>query len=1210
MAKTTSTSIETIFRRPIARDINTVVKVEQEDERVVQQELEEYVLTSSLERHFSDILESVIDTEHDTTEDTGVWISGFFGSGKSHFMKILGYLLEDRPLPSGGSATDIFKRRTQDETLKAAVSSVSSKFASDVLMFQIGAKENKARTESISDIIYREFNKKLGYAETPWIAQIEKDLEREGRYEEFKQTVEEQSGSSWETRRTSGTFVRKDIKQALASVTPDFTEEDATKAIEDVKDDLVITADSVTEEILEHVERKESETGDKQRYFVFLDEISQFIGDDDRKLLELQSLAEEFGRQGNGKLWLGVTSQAKLEELVPGLLAHQEEESKVVDRFPHRYDLISENLERVIRDRILQKDEQSVPELADLYEANQGLLSAKYKLRSDRSLEAVAEDNFIDCYPFLPYQLEILPDIFAGLRGRGSDDSLTGRERTLIDVTHSVFNNDPHELRTKEVGTLVTLDVVFDEIREEINDDDQLTIENVAPQNVDTTVARQAMKALYLLQRLDWIPNTAENIATTLYRTIGDTSGLDQDIEDVLEALVSESYIGRSDEGYRFLSQTERSIEEEIASVEIRPGDIRRHSKKLLRDILDNVDSVNHEGNAFDVSVTADEETLTDDGEVSLVAYSPVYQSFESVDRRAIKTRSHDEEGTLYWIADTAAGDQLRDDIKRLMQIQQLLNEKRSENLSQDGQKAVTKKAEDLSRLENDVKAALRDAFREGVLIYYGSETELDGGRDRLETFVQDDARAAIPRVFTKLGPGLATVRDNDIERVFEDLSSQSLPSAFEELNLVVDGDPNTEAQVCREIADEIESRTREGEGTTGQDILDVFQDAPYGWSRNVVRLAMAVLFRNGDIEPTYQEKTYGSYTADGARDLFTGIRKFRKTTFSERETVDKQTRNKAKQLLNKLFDTKVKNTNQEVAAGIDEVTAEWNGTCEHLIPRLRDCSFPLVDEMSEFKTYLDTIRGKQTPAREITTFLEHENDLEPLARVAQDVEAFERDGKLDEYETYRRFLNNEWKTLVGLADGSTLVALDDTKEEAARRLRTTLDSDSVIDNWSEAETDYGTVEQAYASAYSELDRQRYEAYTDAIAEVRDYGDDLESADLDRALSDLNSRQGDDDFAIDTSAGEHLDLSPPIDQLEEHVRTVDSYKRQAKDQVDELRSDNDETDGPVKRTVSINSLFSGVIIRSEGDLDPAIGDLREQVEDILATEDEVEIRFR
>ena len=400
------------------------------------------------------------------------------------------------------------------------------------------------------------------------------------------------------------------------------------------------------------------------------------------------------------------------------------------------------------------------------------------------------------------------------------------------------------------------------------------------------------------------------------------------------------------------------------------------------------------------------------------------------------------------------------------------------------------------------------------------------------------------------------------------------------------------------------------GEGTTGQDILDVFQHAPYGWSRNVVRLAMAVLFRNGDIEPTYQEKTYGSYTADGARDLFTGIRKFRKTTFSERETVDKQTRNKAKQLLNKLFDTKVKNTNQEVAAGIDEVIAEWNGTCEHLIPRLRDCSFPLVDEMSEFKTHLDTIQGKQTPAREITTFLDHETDLEPLARVAQDVEAFERDGKLDEYETYRRFLNNEWKTLVGLADGSTLVALDDNKEEAARRLRTTLDSDSVIDNWSEAETDYGTVEQAYANAYSELDRQRYEAYTDAIAEVRDYGDDLESADLTRALSDLNSRQGDNEFDIDTSAGEHLDLSPPIDQLEEHVRTVDSYKRQAKDQVDELRSDDDETDGPVKRTVSINSLFSGVVIRDKGDLDPAIDDLREQVEDILASEDEVEIRFR
>jgi len=124
----------------------------------------------------------------------------------------------------------------------------------------------------------------------------------------------------------------------------------------------VITAETLTEELLEYVENKDSDG--TPRYFVFLDEISQFIGEDSEKLLELQSIVEEFGRQGDGKLWLGVTSQAKLEELVPGILANQDEESKVIDRFEYRADLDSQELDKVIRERILQKKEDAIPTLS------------------------------------------------------------------------------------------------------------------------------------------------------------------------------------------------------------------------------------------------------------------------------------------------------------------------------------------------------------------------------------------------------------------------------------------------------------------------------------------------------------------------------------------------------------------------------------------------------------------------------------------------------------------------------------------------------------------------------------------------------------------------------------------------------------------------------------------------------------------------------
>ena len=161
---TTSHQIHEIFYRPINRKIDRVVKVDNDDPSVVKKELEEYILTPQLERHFSEALEAVIDTEHAQTEDVGMWVSGFFGSGKSHYMKILGHVLEN-PEFDDTQAADMFRDRIENnEMLDGAVGSVTQKFDSEVLMFQIGAKADASGSESITEIIHREFNISRGYA--------------------------------------------------------------------------------------------------------------------------------------------------------------------------------------------------------------------------------------------------------------------------------------------------------------------------------------------------------------------------------------------------------------------------------------------------------------------------------------------------------------------------------------------------------------------------------------------------------------------------------------------------------------------------------------------------------------------------------------------------------------------------------------------------------------------------------------------------------------------------------------------------------------------------------------------------------------------------------------------------------------------------------------------------------------------------------------
>jgi hypothetical protein len=1206
MSTESISKIEDIFYRPINRHINRVVKVEQDDRETIKQELDEYVLTGSLEKHYLDIFEGVLDTEHNSPDETGIWISGFFGSGKSHFMKILGYVLEDRTLPDGRSAAEAFKPRVHDETLKATVDSISRKFDSEVLMFQIGSRTSRAGEDSITDVVNREFNRQRGYAEIPWVARLEEDLEKEGHYEAFKDAIRANEDRSWEDVQQNAAFIEPIIEDALVEAVPSFDDRDAQNAIQNVKEEPEITPASLAEKLLEYTEQKETADGRQARYFVFLDEISQFIGDDEQMLLELQSIAEEFGRQGMGKLWLGVTSQEKLEELVPGVLAQSLEESKVGDRFKeHRYDLISDNLDTVVRDRILKKKGEATPALTELYNENEGRLSARYKLNSSRQMEQIDQDSFVECYPFLPYQLEILPRMFAALRGRGSDDRLTGRERTLIDVTQSVFN-EPHNLREKPLGSLATLDLVFDEIVEDIDDDDQRTIAEADPHDVDSELARRVLKSLYLLQRLDWIPNTAANIATTLYGEIGNLSSLESEVEETLEQLVDEGYVGLGEDGYRFLQESERKLEQEIDSVKVNIGEIRRRSKEFVRDILDGTETVGYEGQTFNVSIEADGESLSDNGHIHLYAYSPIYQLKEEVDPRTLKTQSFDQGDTIYWIADDEDSRELENQIERIKQIEQIVQEKRGQQLSAEEQEALDRKKEDLSRLQRTVEKTITGAFQTGVLIYNGTDTQLEESGTRLERIVQEPAREAVERVFTKLEDGLANVSNRNIEQIFGDLEGRSNPAVFDELDVVVDGELNPEARIADEVADEIKSREQTGDIPTGKALIEHFAEPPYGWSRDVVRLAGAVLFRNGSIMASYKERTYDSYLDDGAQEVFTQISKFRDASFKERETVDPSTRNDAKQLLDILFDKKVKQTDQEVARGITEASGEWIEKCKERQTKLEQSQFPLREDVSRLETILTEIRDKATSASRIKTFLEHEEELRDLVDTAKDVVEFDEAGRLDNYQIFQDFLNDEWQEFERLADSSDYVEISDDVRDAATRLESELQSAGVIDNWSDVETDYTAVADAYARTYETLYEKRYEEYAEAADAVREYGDDLSDDDLQTALQPLTSKRGDSSISVTVSGRSHLNLEPSMEMLITHMEAVEVYKDQAMGKVDELRPEDDEV---THHRVDLDEFFGAVVVKSEEDLEAPIDHLRTYVLDLLDDEEDIEIRF-
>src|SRR5699024_1216356 len=182
--------IKKMFDRKIDRNIKGVVKVGQADNENINQELEEYVVTNELHKHISDFFDAYRRGIDEPTDKIGVWISGFFGSGKSHFLKILSYLIENRMI-DGKHAIDYFEDKIQDPMILADLKKVGD-ITTDVVLFDIDAKSESdamADKDSIVKVLNKVFNEMQGFCGAiPWIAEIERNMQKDGTYENFKTT--------------------------------------------------------------------------------------------------------------------------------------------------------------------------------------------------------------------------------------------------------------------------------------------------------------------------------------------------------------------------------------------------------------------------------------------------------------------------------------------------------------------------------------------------------------------------------------------------------------------------------------------------------------------------------------------------------------------------------------------------------------------------------------------------------------------------------------------------------------------------------------------------------------------------------------------------------------------------------------------------------------------------------------------------------------
>jgi hypothetical protein len=581
--------IQNLFERDIFRSINGVVKAHQLDDFSVWQELDEFVFTKELDKYFRKLLSAFLDAidhnnDPNVTSKMAVWFSGFFGSGKSHLLKILAYLLQNGVHSYEGQskrAVEFFESKIKDAMLLGDVRrAVASN--TDVILFNIDSKADpKAGREAILAVFLKVLNEMQGYdGDHPHIAHMERYLDGKGKLAAFHAAFKEATGLEWLDERDAYEFNRDQVVEAFCK-TLGQSQESATKWIDNAEKNFALNVENFAKWVNDYLDSK----GPDHRIVFLVDEIGQYIGTDGHLMLSLQTITEDLGTVCGGRAWIIVTSQEEIDRIIGELkTAAKNDFSKIQGRFATRLSLSSANVDEVIQARLLAKLPEVEEELKGQFAEKGDILKHQLTFTGcGMTFRPYKDaDDFCRNYPFAPYQFQLVQKIFEAIRKVGATGlHLAKGERSMLDA----FQGAAKSVALNEVGVLVPLYEFYPSIESFLDTSVKRTIDQAAANASLEPFDIKILQVLFLIRYVDEMKSNVDNLVVLCIDQIdADKLALRRRIENSLGRLEKETLINRSGDTYFFLTNEERDVTREIKSVELSGGE----GASLLGDIVFN----------------------------------------------------------------------------------------------------------------------------------------------------------------------------------------------------------------------------------------------------------------------------------------------------------------------------------------------------------------------------------------------------------------------------------------------------------------------------------------------------------------------------------------------------------------------------------------------------------------------------------------------
>lgn len=1116
-----SAIIRELIRRDISVKVEGVVKVF--DRSALGTELHEYVLTDKIEEELKRILDtytSVSDTLRrggHSRDVCGIWLSGFFGSGKSHFAKILGYLLQNDTVTAGGSETciDLFAKHLNDSPrgrdIRLRLAEVAKTTVARTVAFEIKSRQSLTNSSSIGEILIGEFYRSLGYSENFVIARLERRLDRVGLLGKLHTVFQAKHGVAWNTPegRDDLATVRRRLSKVLPSVDPASfpTEDDALNGLDDAFQHSKLTAEGIADELVAWVDEQKPTGGRSQHLIFVIDEMGTFIGDSNEKIGELNSLAEMIGNKGKGKVWLICTSQQDLEKVVDRTNFQPALVGRLNARFELKPHLISDGINRVIAERILKKHPSREAELQPFYKSNEGALAQLADLKSTRNLGTLSERGFIDAYPFLPHQIQLAQDIGEALSGF----RISGGVRSMISVIMEALQ----KLAPLPVGRLATFDQVFDALGNDLLSQEYLGASGVKSiTDADSRISApttlppsRVVKVLYLIQRVTHVPRTAENIAKLLIDSIGaDLPSLRTQVEQTLTVLQQAGYVARDETSgeWKFLNEKERTVEQAIQDM-IRPGSsrsitttaIRQQSIELIKTgviakrNLDNY-AVTYgvTKSAFFYAVNLDGEAVDTGPEIEVLFVSPLAPSRkQAIDDLKRENQVSGPKGRKVWCVATLPGN-LENRLKRYQALLNVTGDKRfTDDPSKDTADALAEKRKERDDLAKTLTKDLHATFSSGTLYFGGKEVALDGTSSFSAELTKAVAQQ-IPNLFPRFGVADKPVDFSKQLKALLNPAQSALHQIAPDLHLFdTQGSLNKESALIATVLEVIKDLEADGIDPSGARLLEDrdakgfkgFARTPFGWPSETVRLVLAACFRAGTLflERSTPAGVVPLYDYKDALDDFTKIKTFERTTFRLAEA--------------SLSVEQLKSANKElIALGVTGTPESGNALAaairllgENLQANVRDAAtraeagLPLPSTLLGGDKILAEPTTLKDPTMAVLAFLKVSADWRTLKQALDELKTFLDANRHKDFETTERLVAVVADHPLP-ADATDKAALD----QSIADLGAITAAKTVVSRWADyraardqVATVYGA---AYQAAYTDLRKLATEA-ADAI---------------------------------------------------------------------------------------------------------------------------------